>query len=178
MLGTPLTPPFPQGSAQALFAMGCFWGAERLFWQVPGVYTTAVGYSGGVTPDPTYQEVCTGATGHAETVLCVYDPADVDYGYLLQLFFEAHDPTQGMRQGNDIGTQYRSALFTNSSAQHDAATAARDRYQEVLAAAGFGIVTTEVTPAGPFYYAEGYHQQYLAANPAGYCGLAGTGVAY
>jgi peptide-methionine (S)-S-oxide reductase len=176
VLGTPLVPPFPDGLEQGLFAMGCFWGAERLFWQLGGVYTTAVGYSGGYTPNPTYEEVCSGLTGHAETVLCVFDPAVVPYESLLRTFFEGHDPTQGMRQGNDVGTQYRSAIFTNSEAQQHAAENAAQRYTAELKAAGYGSVTTEIVPAGPFYYAEDYHQQYLAANPNGYCGLGGTGV--
>lgn len=176
VLGTPITPPFPDGTEQAQFALGCFWGAERLFWQLPGVYTTAVGYAGGVTPNPTYEEVCSGRTGHAEVVLVVFDPAVRDYESLLAAFFEGHDPTQGMRQGNDVGTQYRSAIYTASDAQSDAARAVCRRYQEELRGRGFGEITTEITGAGPFYYAEGYHQQYLAANPRGYCGLGGTGV--
>ncbi|MDA8357018.1 MAG: peptide-methionine (S)-S-oxide reductase MsrA [Actinomycetota bacterium] len=178
VLGTPLRPPFPSGLEQAMVAMGCFWGAERIFWQLKGVYSTAVGYSGGSTPNPTYEEVCSGRTGHAETVLCVFDPLVVSYGDLLRLFFEGHDPTQGMRQGNDVGTQYRSAVFTTNEAQYRLATDAVVRYGEALASAGRGSpVTTEVAPAADFYYAEGYHQQYLAANPNGYCGLGGTGVA-
>jgi peptide-methionine (S)-S-oxide reductase len=176
VLGVPLVPPFPPGSATAYFAMGCFWGAERLFWQREGVWTTAVGYAGGATPNPTYHEVCSGRTGHAETVLVVFDPLVVPYDGLLAAFFEGHDPTQGMRQGNDVGTQYRSAIFTVDDAQALAARAARDRYQQALAEAGHGRITTEIAPAGPFYYAEEYHQQYLAANPNGYCGLGGTGV--
>lgn len=177
VLGTPIAGPFPEGTERAIFAMGCFWGAERLLWQVEGVFTTAAGYSGGHVADPTYRQVCTGATGHAEVVLTVYDPAKVDYETLLRVFFEGHDPTQGMRQGNDVGTQYRSAIYTTSPAQQVAAEAALARYQEALSRSGYGPITTEVDPAGPFYYAEDYHQQYLAANPGGYCGLGGTGVA-
>jgi peptide-methionine (S)-S-oxide reductase len=176
VLGHPLAPPFPDGLARAEFALGCFWGAERLFWQLDGVYTTAVGYAGGFTANPTYEEVCSGRTGHAEAVLVVYDPAVVSYEQLLKVFFEGHDPTQGMRQGNDVGTQYRSAIFTTSEAQAVAAQGALDRYNAALAEKGLGPVTTEVRPAGTFYYAEPYHQQYLAANPGGYCGLGGTGV--
>ena len=174
--GRPIQPPFPEGIETALFALGCFWGAERHFWQVPGVFATAVGYSGGFTPNPTYEEVCTGRTGHAETVLVAYDPSGVSYPELLRVFWEGHDPTQGMRQGNDVGTQYRSAIFTTSAAQAEEARRSRDAYQEALARAGHGTITTEIRPAGPFYYAEGYHQQYLAKNPDGYCGLGGTGV--
>ncbi len=176
VLGTPLAPPFPEGTERALFAMGCFWGAERKLWETEGVFTTAAGYSGGFTPNPTYEEVCTGRTGHAEVVLCVFRPAEVSYEELLAVFFENHDPTQGMRQGNDVGTQYRSAVFATTEAQLRAARAAARRYGERLRAAGFGPVSTDVTPAGAFYYAEPYHQQYLAANPNGYCGLGGTGV--
>jgi len=176
VLSTPLTPPFPDGTERAVFAMGCFWGAERLFWQLDGVYTTAVGYSGGSTPNPTYEEVCSGLTGHAESVLCVFEPGRVRYEDLLARFFEGHDPTQGMRQGNDIGTQYRSAVYATSDAQLEAASAAARRYQALLADAGYGTITTELALAGPFYYAEEYHQQYLAKNPNGYCGLGGTGV--
>ncbi|MHB8219041.1 MAG: peptide-methionine (S)-S-oxide reductase MsrA [Acidimicrobiales bacterium] len=176
VLGTPLMPPFPGGMERAMFAMGCFWGAERIFWSAEGVYTTAVGYTGGLTPNPTYEEVCSGRTGHAETVLCVFDPSRTTYGHMLRLFLEGHDPTQGMRQGNDIGTQYRSAVFTTSEAQLREVTDAARRYDEALAASGHRAMTTELVPAGPFYYAEGYHQQYLAANPDGYCGLGGTGV--
>lgn len=176
VLGTPLEPPFPAGCDRAVFAMGCFWGAERKFWSLPGVHTTAVGYAGGLTPNPTYEEVCTGLTGHAEVVLVVFDPAVVPYVELLRVFWENHDPTQGMRQGNDIGTQYRSAIYWTTEAQRDAALASRDAYQEALARAGFGPITTEIAPAGEFYYAEDYHQQYLAKNPDGYCGLGGTGV--
>jgi len=177
VLGTPLAPPFPPGTERAFFAMGCFWGAERTFWQVEGVYTTAVGYSGGFTPNPTYEEVCSGQTGHAETVLVVFDPKATPYASLLAVFFESHDPTQGMRQGNDVGTQYRSAIFATSESQLEAAQAAAARYQEALTASGFGPITTEIVSAGPFFYAEPYHQQYLAANPNGYCGIGGTGVA-
>ncbi len=177
VLGTPLAPPFPDGLEQAVFGLGCFWGAERKFWQAPGVYTTAVGYAGGLTPNPTYAEVCSGLTGHAEVVLVVFDPAATSYEELLRVFWESHDPTQGMRQGNDVGTQYRSAIYVYSDAQRAAAEASRDRFQEALAAAGYGEITTEIAEAGPFYYAEPYHQQYLAKNPFGYCGLGGTGVA-
>ncbi len=176
VLGTPLAPPYPDGLERALFAMGCFWGAERLFWQTDGVWTTAAGYSGGYTPNPTYEEVCSGLTGHAETVLCVFDPAVVPYESLVRRFFEGHDPTQGMRQGNDVGTQYRSAVFTTSDVQLRVAQETARRYEEELRAAGYGALSTEILPAGPFYFAEGYHQQYLAANPNGYCGLGGTGV--
>jgi peptide-methionine (S)-S-oxide reductase len=176
VLGTSIVPPFPASTEQALFAMGCFWGAERLFWQIEGVNTTAVGYAGGFTPNPTYEEVCSGRTGHAETVLVVYEPARVSYSRLLAAFFEGHDPTQGMRQGNDVGTQYRSAIYTTTPGQADEALRARDRFQRALSEAGHGAITTEIEAAGPFYYAEAYHQQYLAANPNGYCGLGGTGV--
>ena len=176
VLGTPLRPPFPDGTETALFAMGCFWGEEKTFWQTPGVYTTAVGYAGGSTPNPTYEEVCSGRTGHAEVVLVVFDPAKVSYEELLQVFWEHHDPTQGMRQGNDVGTQYRSAIYWTSEAQRDAAVASKETYQERLRSAGYGDITTEIVEAGPFYYAAGYHQQYLAKNPNGYCGLGGTGV--
>ena len=176
VLGAPLVPPFPAGTERAIFAMGCFWGAERIFWQIEGVFTTAAGYCGGFTPNPTYEEVCTGLTAHAESVLCVFHPARVSYEQLLSAFFEGHDPTQGMRQGNDVGTQYRSAVFATSDVQLDAARASAARYQERLSAAGLGEITTELALAGPFYYAEEYHQQYLAANPGGYCGLGGTGV--
>jgi peptide-methionine (S)-S-oxide reductase len=177
VLGTPLEPPFPAGLEQAVFGLGCFWGAERKFWQAPGVYTTAVGYAGGSTPNPTYEEVCSGLTGHAEVVLVVFDPARTSYEELLRVFWEGHDPTQGMRQGNDVGTQYRSAIYTYSEAQRAAAEASRERFQEALAAAGYGSITTEIREAPDFYYAEPYHQQYLAKNPHGYCGLGGTGVA-
>ena len=174
--GAPLKPPFPQNMQQALFGMGCFWGAERRFWELPGVYTTAAGYAGGYTRNPTYQEVCSGATGHNEVVLVVFDPTVVSYETLLTTFWEAHDPTQGMRQGNDVGTQYRSGVYTYDDTQHAAALASRDRYQQALRASGLGDVTTEILPATEFYYAEDYHQQYLAKNPGGYCGLGGTGV--
>ncbi len=174
--GRPLKPPFPAGLQQAVFGMGCFWGAERKFWQIEGVYTTAVGYAGGSTPNPTYEEVCSGMTGHTEVVLVVFDPAIVTYADLLRVFWESHDPTQGMRQGNDIGTQYRSAIFTYSDEQRDEAERTRRRYAEALAHSGYGSITTEIRPAPPFYYAEDYHQQYLSKNPGGYCGLGGTGV--
>jgi peptide-methionine (S)-S-oxide reductase len=176
VLDTPLVPPFPEGLEQAIFGMGCFWGGERLFWQLPGVYTTAVGYSGGITPNPTYKETCTGMTGHAEVVLVVFDPTRISYDDLLKVFWEEHDPTQGMRQGNDVGTTYRSAIYWSTDAQRATAEASRDSYAAALAAAHRGAITTELAPAGAFYYAEDYHQQYLAANPNGYCGLAGTGV--
>ena len=176
VLGTPLQPPFPDGLKRALFGLGCFWGAEKRFWDEPGVYTTAVGYAAGYTPNPTYDEVCSGRTGHNEVVLVVYDPTRVDYRRLLQLFWEAHDPTQGMRQGNDVGTQYRSGIYVYDAAQRNAAEASRDAYEAALAAAGHGAISTEILDAPPFYYAEGYHQQYLAKNPHGYCGLGGTGV--
>ncbi len=175
--GTPLEPPFPEGLERAVFGMGCFWGAERKLWEVPGVYTTAAGYAGGTTPNPTYEEVCSGQTGHTEVVLAVFDPARVGYEQLLRVFWEGHDPTQGMRQGNDVGTQYRSAVYCATDAQRLAAEAARDAYARLLAASGFERITTEILPAGEFYYAEDYHQQYLAKNPGGYCGLGGTGVA-
>src|SRR5213595_4355843 len=177
VLGNPLTPPFPDGLQTAVFGLGCFWGAERLFWQVPGVWTTAVGYAGGLTPNPTYDEVCSGRTGHAEVVLVVFDPEQTSYDALLKVFWEGHDPTQGMRQGNDVGTQYRSAIYTTSQAQAEAARASRERYQAALDERGLGEITTEIAEAGPFYYAEDYHQQYLAKNPGGYCGIGGTGVA-
>jgi len=176
VLGTRLAPPYPAGLEQAIFGLGCFWGAERKFWQLPGVYTTAVGYAGGFTPNPTYREVCSGATGHAEAVLVVFDPARVSYDTLLAVFWESHDPTQGMRQGNDVGTQYRSVIYWMTDAQRDAAVASRERYQAALHAAGFGAITTEVAAAPAFYFAEDHHQQYLAKNPGGYCGLGGTGV--
>jgi len=172
-----MVPPFPERMEEAVFAMGCFWGAERRFWEQPGVYATAVGYAGGYTPNPTYEEVCTGMTGHTEAVRVIFDRERVDYATLLRLFWEGHDPTQGMRQGNDIGTQYRSAIYTTSPEQLAAAEASRERYQAALAAAGRGTITTEIAPAPTFYYAETYHQQYLAKNPGGYCGLGGTGVA-
>jgi len=176
VLDTPLRPPFPEGLASAVFGMGCFWGAEKAFWGLPGVYTTAVGYAGGFTPNPTYEEVCSGRTGHTEAVLVVFDPAVVSYDELLRVFWEHHNPTQGMRQGNDVGTQYRSAIYTADDTQRRAAEASRAQYQEALASSGHGEITTEIAPAGPFYYAEDYHQQYLAKNPSGYCGLGGTGV--
>jgi len=176
--GTPLKPPFPAGLEQAVFGLGCFWGAERIFWRASdGVYTTAAGYAGGITPNPTYEEVCSGRTGHTEVVLVVFDPAVIAYDELLKLFWEGHDPTQGMRQGNDVGTQYRSAIYTSSDEQRAAAEASRERYGEALGRAGLGEITTEIAPADPFYYAEDYHQQYLAKVPNGYCGLGGTGVA-
>ncbi len=175
VLDRPLTA-LPPGLREAFFAMGCFWGAERAFWPLPGVYTTAVGYAGGYTPHPTYREVCSGQTGHAETVRVVYDPALLSFEALLQVFWERHDPTQGMRQGNDTGTQYRSAVYTTGGDQQAAAEASRSAYQRALSAAGHGTITTEIAPAGPFYYAEDEHQQYLARNPGGYCGLGGTGV--
>ena len=171
-----IVPPFPAGLEQAVFAMGCFWGAERKFWQAPGVYATAVGYAGGYTPNPSYKEVCSGMTGHTEVVLVVFDPRVTSYDAMLKLFWESHDPTQGMRQGNDVGTQYRSAIYVHSPEQRRAAEASRDAYQAQLNAAGYGPVTTEIADAPPFYYAEDYHQQYLAKNPGGYCGLGGTGV--
>ena len=176
VLGAPLQPPFPEGLERAVFGLGCFWGAERVFWQAPGVFSTAVGYAGGQTPNPTYEEVCSGLTGHNEVVLVVFDPALTTFQALLQLFWEAHDPTQGMRQGNDVGTQYRSGVYVHSPAQRAAAEASRDAYASSLAAAGYGVVTTEIVDAPEFYYAEDYHQQYLAKNPQGYCGLGGTGV--
>jgi peptide-methionine (S)-S-oxide reductase len=176
VLGNPITPPFPEGYETAVFGMGCFWGAERLFWQADGVWTTAVGYAGGYTPNPTYEEVCSGSTGHTEAVLVVFDPAKTSYSEMLRIFWEGHDPTQGMRQGNDLGTQYRSAVYWTSDAQREAAEASKQAYDQELQAAGHGEITTEITEAGPFYYAESYHQQYLAKNPNGYCGLGGTGV--
>jgi peptide-methionine (S)-S-oxide reductase len=176
VLGTPIGPPFPEGFERAVFAMGCFWGAERIFWEAEGVYTTAVGYAGGFTPNPTYEEVCSAGTGHTEAVLVVFDPAVTSYEAMLKLFWEGHDPTQGMRQGNDVGTQYRSAVYWTSEAQRDAALASRDMYAERLGGAGYGEITTEIAEAGPFYYAEAYHQQYLSKNPHGYCGIGGTGV--
>jgi len=174
--GHRLAPPFPEGLSRAMFAMGCFWGAEKKFWSIPGVYTTAVGYAAGYTPNPTYREVCTGMTGHAEVVLVVYDSKVVGYDELLRVFWENHDPTQGMRQGNDVGTQYRSGIYTFDDAQGREAVASRDAYQKRLRSAGYGAITTEILPAPKFYYAEDYHQQYLAKNPDGYCGLGGTGV--
>ena len=176
VLGTPLEPPFPEGAELALFGMGCFWGAERVFWQAPGVISTSVGYAGGYTPNPTYDEVCSARTGHNEVVRVVFDPAVTSYDALLKLFWEGHDPTQGMRQGNDVGTQYRSGIYTYSDAQRQAAEASRDAYERRLADSGFGAVTTEIVEAPEFYYAEDYHQQYLAKVPNGYCGLGGTGV--
>ena len=175
--GRPLKGPFPEGLEVAAFGLGCFWGAERKFWQQDGVYTTAVGYQGGFTPNPTYQEVCSGGTGHTEVVLVVFDPKVTSYGQLLKVFWENHDPTQGMRQGGDIGTQYRSAIYTYSEDQKRQAEASRDAYQASLRKAGLGTITTEILPAPEFFYAEDYHQQYLAKNPGGYCGLGGTGVA-
>ena len=176
VLGTPLEPPFPEGFPQAVFGMGCFWGEERKFWQAEGVYTTAVGYAGGFTPNPTYEEVCSGRTGHTEVVLVVWDPSKASYDDMLRVFWENHDPTQGMRQGNDIGTQYRSAIYAFGREQLDAAEVSRAMFQARLAAAGHGTITTEILDGAPFYYAEDYHQQYLAKNPGGYCGLGGTGV--
>jgi peptide-methionine (S)-S-oxide reductase len=177
VLGTPIVPPFPDGLEQAIVAMGCFWGAERVFWRADGVWTTAAGYCGGSTERPSYEQVCTGATGHAECVLAVFDPETISYAEILRLFWENHDPTQGMRQGNDVGSQYRSAVYWTSEAQRAAAEASREAYQAELAAAGYGAITTEIAQARPFWYAEPYHQQYLAKNPNGYCGLGGTGVA-
>ncbi len=174
--GARLESPFPEGSERAVFALGCFWGAERKFWQTPGVLSTAVGYTGGFTPNPTYREVCSGMTGHAEAVLVVFDPKRIGYDELLRVFWESHDPTQGMRQGNDVGTQYRSAIYYANDAQRQAALRSREAYQAKLGEAGYGRITTEIEPAGQFYYAEDYHQQYLAKNPEGYCGLGGTGV--
>ena len=173
----PLHGPHPEGLEVAYFGMGCFWGAERLFWETPGVWVTAVGYQGGVTPNPTYQETCTGLTGHAEVVMVVYDPSEVSYAELLRIFWESHDPTQGMRQGNDVGTTYRSAIYTTTDAQQAEAVASKEAYEAALAAAGRSRITTEITPAPAFYFAEADHQQYLAKNPFGYCGLKGTGVA-
>jgi peptide-methionine (S)-S-oxide reductase len=174
--GNPLKPPYPAGLQTAMFGVGCFWGAERKFWQAPGVYTTAVGYAGGLTPNPTYEEVCSGLTGHNEVVLVVFDPAKTSYEALLKVFWENHDPTQGMRQGNDVGTQYRSGIYVYSPEQKKAAEASRDAFQRKLKEAGYGAITTEIIDAPPFYFAEDYHQQYLAKNPGGYCGLGGTGV--
>jgi peptide-methionine (S)-S-oxide reductase len=176
VLGTPLEPPFPLGTEKALFGLGCFWGAERKFWQMPGVVSTAVGYAGGMTPNPTYREVCTGLTGHTEAVLVVFDPGKVRYEDLLRVFWENHDPTQGMRQGNDVGTQYRSAIYWKDDKQRRAAESSREAYQAALRASGHGEITTEIAPAPEFYYAEEYHQQYLHKNPDGYCGIGGTGV--
>ncbi|NRQ32555.1 peptide-methionine (S)-S-oxide reductase MsrA [Nonomuraea sp. NN258] len=177
VLDAPLAPPYPEGMETAAFGLGCFWGAERKFWQTPGVVITAVGYQGGYTPNPTYEEVCTGRTGHTEVVRVVFDPAKVSYEKLLRVFWEAHDPTQGMRQGNDVGTQYRSAIYHHSPEQRRAAEESREAYQRVLKTAGYGAITTELAPAGPFYHAEEYHQQYLYKVPNGYCGIGGTGVA-
>jgi peptide-methionine (S)-S-oxide reductase len=174
--GHALKGPYPEGLDTAIVAMGCFWGVERVFWQVPGVYVTAAGYAAGITPNPTYEEVCTGRTGHTEVVLVVFDPKVVSYEALLKTFWENHDPTQGMRQGNDIGTQYRSGLYVTSDAQAAAAAESKAAYQQALSARGLGTITTEIAPAGPFYFAEDYHQQYLAKNPNGYCGIGGTGV--
>jgi peptide-methionine (S)-S-oxide reductase len=176
VLGTPLKPPFPDGLQQAVFGLGCFWGAERIFWQAPGVYTTAVGYAGGTTPNPTYEEVCSGRTGHSEVVLVVFDPAKTSYAEMLKLFWESHDPTQGMRQGNDVGSQYRSAIYFTDEQERAQAESSREAYSERLRGAGYPAITTEIAPAGPFYYAEDYHQQYLEKNPWGYCGIGGTGV--
>ena len=176
VLDAPLEPPFPAGTEQVVLGLGCFWGAERLFWQTPGVYTTAVGYAGGSTPNPTYEEVCSGSTGHTEVVLIVFDPAEVSLEQILRVFWEGHDPTQGMRQGNDVGTQYRSAIYTTSEAQREVAEASKALYERELLAAGHEAITTEIVPAPEFYYAEDYHQQYLAKNPNGYCGMGGTGV--
>jgi peptide-methionine (S)-S-oxide reductase len=176
VLGNPLTPPFPEGFETIVVGMGCFWGAERMFWQAAGVYTTAAGYAGGFTPNPSYEEVCSGRTGHAEVVLAVFDPARTSNEEMLKIFWEGHDPTQGMRQGNDAGTQYRSAIYYANDHEREAALATREMFQRELSQARYGEITTEIAEAGPFYYAEGYHQQYLARNPNGYCGLGGTGV--
>lgn len=176
--GNPIAPPFPDNMEFALFGLGCFWGAERKFWQFPNVFSTAVGYSGGFTPNPTYEEVCTGMTGHNEVVRVIYDPALTPYKALLALFWQSHNPTQGMRQGNDTGTQYRSGIYTYGDAQYEEALKSMDSYQQRLTESGFGLITTEITPAGEFYYAEDYHQQYLAKNPQGYCGLGGLGVCF
>ncbi len=176
VLGTPLEPPFPEGFEQIVVGMGCFWGAEKIFWQAAGVYTTAVGYAGGYTPNPTYQEACSGRTGHTEAVLAVFDPSKTSLDDMLRLFWEGHDPTQGMRQGNDMGTQYRSAVYWQDEAQREAVERSREMYGRELSEAGYGEITTEIAQAGPFYYAEDYHQQYLAKNPNGYCGIGGTGV--
>jgi peptide-methionine (S)-S-oxide reductase len=176
VLQNPMTPPFPDGLETAIVGLGCFWGAERKFWQTPGVWTTAVGYSGGYTPNPTYEEVCSGRTGHAEVVLVVFDPEQVTYEHILKVFWESHDPTQGMRQGNDVGTQYRSGIWYTTDDQKATAESSRAMFQEALSAKNFGEITTEISAAGPFYYAEDYHQQYLEKNPNGYCGLGGTGV--
>src|SRR6266851_4831682 len=175
--GNPIVPPFPEGMEQAVFAMGCFWGEERKFWEAPGVFTTAVGYAGGHTPNPTYEETCSGRTGHAEVVLVVFDPAKTSYDEILRLFWENHDPTEGMRQGNDVGTQYRSLILCTTPAQREAAERSRAMFQQALASSGYGRITTEIADGDEFFYAEPYHQQYLAKNPGGYCGLGGTGVA-
>ena len=175
--GAPLEPPFPAGTELAMFGLGCFWGAERKFWELPGVISTSVGYAAGSTPNPTYEEVCSGLTGHGEVVRVVFDPKQISYGELLRVFWESHDPTQGMRQGNDVGTQYRSGIYTYGPEQHAAALASRDAYQAELKRAGYGSITTEILEAPEYYYAEDYHQQYLAKNPWGYCGIGGTGVA-
>ena len=174
--GHPLKGPYPEGLETAVFAMGCFWGVERIFWKIPGVYVTAAGYAAGITPNPTYEEVCSGRTGHTEVVLVVFDPKAVTYEALLKAFWENHDPTQGMRQGNDIGTQYRSGIYVTNDAQAAAAVESKEAYQQALSAKGLGTISTEIAAAGPFYFAEDYHQQYLAKNPAGYCGIGGTGV--
>jgi peptide-methionine (S)-S-oxide reductase len=174
--GARLQPPFPAGLEQALFGLGCFWGAEKKFWETPGVYTTAVGYAAGHTPNPTYREVCSGGTGHSEVVLVVFDPRKISYADLVKIFWESHDPTQGMRQGNDVGTQYRSGIYYYNDAQREIAERSRDAYQAQLSRAGYGAITTEILPAPEFYYAEDYHQQYLSKNPGGYCGIGGTGV--
>jgi len=176
VLNTSLEPPFPDGAQRALFGLGCFWGAEKKFWQLPGVYTTAAGYAAGVTPNPTYREVCSGMTGHSEVVLVVFDPKRISYEDLLKTFWESHDPTQGMRQGNDVGTQYRSGIYYYDDQQRAAAERSREEYQRALTASGYGAITTEILPAPEFYYAEDYHQQYLSKNPDGYCGLGGTGI--
>ena len=176
VLGTPIAPPFPEGLERMVVGMGCFWGAERIFWEAPGVYTTAVGYAGGYTPNPTYEEVCSASTGHTEAVLAVFDPKATSFEEMLRLFWEGHDPTQGMRQGNDVGTQYRSAILFTDEGQRVAAEASRDMFQARLNEKGYGEITTEIAPLGEFFYAEGYHQQYLAKNPGGYCGIGGTGV--
>ena len=174
--GNPLKGPYPEGAQQIIVALGCYWGAERKFWQIPGVWVTAVGNAGGFTPNPTYEEVCSGATGHAESVLVVFEPSKVSLEAILKVFWESHDPTQGMQQGNDVGTQYRSAVYYSGTAQRDAVLASKAAYQAALSAKGYGAITTEIAQAGPFYFAEAYHQQYLAKNPHGYCGLGGTGV--
>jgi peptide-methionine (S)-S-oxide reductase len=176
VLGTSLVPPFPEGYGRIVVGMGCFWGAERMFWQAPGVYTTAVGYAGGLTPNPTYEEVCSGRTGHTEVVLAVFDPTRTSHDEMLRIFWEGHDPTQGMRQGNDVGTQYRSAVYWETESERETVLASQERFQAELTKSGYGQITTEIAKAGPFYYAEDYHQQYLAKNPNGYCGLGGTGV--